>query len=60
MHGYRRADGLFDIEGHLLDTKTYGFDNEEKGWLEPGVPLHGMWIRLTVDDERFLAGLDVY
>lgn len=51
MHGYRRADGLFDIEGHLLDTKFYGFDNEEKGWLEPGTPLHGMWIRLTVDDD---------
>ena len=29
MRGYLRADGLFDIEGHLLDTKSYGFDNEE-------------------------------
>lgn len=51
MHGYRRADGLFDIEGHLVDTKSYGFDNEEKGWLEPGTPLHGMWIRLTIDED---------
>jgi hypothetical protein len=54
MRGYRRADGLFDIEGHLLDTKAYGFDNEEKGWLEPGTPLHGMWIRLTVDDDLLI------
>ena len=23
MVGYRRADGLFDIEAHLIDTKTY-------------------------------------
>ncbi|MBW6398528.1 DUF2889 domain-containing protein [Roseomonas sp. HJA6] len=51
MHGYRRADGLFDIEGHLLDTKSYGFENEEKGWLEPGTPLHGMWLRLTIDED---------
>lgn len=51
MQGYRRADGLFDIEGHLLDTKAYGFENEEKGWLAPGTPLHGMWIRLTIDDD---------
>ena len=54
MHGYRRADGLFDIEGHLLDTKSYGFDNEEKGWLEPGQALHGMWIRLTVDEDMVI------
>ena len=54
MRGYRRADGLFDIEGHLLDTKAYGFDNEEKGWLEPGTPLHGMWIRLTIDEDLLI------
>ncbi|GGJ05158.1 DUF2889 domain-containing protein [Neoroseomonas lacus] len=54
MHGYRRADGLFDIEGHLLDTKAYGFDNEEKGYLAPGTPLHGMWIRLTIDDDLLI------
>ena len=26
--GYRRADGLWDIEGHLVDTKAYPFANE--------------------------------
>jgi hypothetical protein len=51
MHGYRRADGLFDIEAHLLDTKSYGFDNEERGFLPAGTPLHGMWIRLTIDED---------
>ena len=23
--GYRRADGLWDVEGHLTDVKTYAF-----------------------------------
>lgn len=47
--GYRRADGLWDIEGHLVDTKTYAFDNAWRGRVEPGTPVHEMWIRLTLD-----------
>jgi hypothetical protein len=23
LHGYRRDDGLFDIEAHLIDTKPF-------------------------------------
>lgn len=49
LRGWRRADGLFDIEAELSDTKTYGFDNEDRGRIEPGEKLHGMWLRLTVD-----------
>jgi hypothetical protein len=48
--GYRREDGLWDIEGHLTDTKTYAFSNNERGEVAPGVPVHEMWIRLTVTD----------
>ena len=25
IHGYKREDGLYDIEGHLVDTKPYDF-----------------------------------
>lgn len=48
--GFRRADGLWDIEGHLVDTKTYPFSNNERGEIAPGVPVHEMRIRLTIDD----------
>ncbi len=48
--GYRRRDGLWDIEGHLVDTKDYAFDNEHRGRIQPGEALHRMAIRLTVDD----------
>ncbi|WP_431281052.1 DUF2889 domain-containing protein [Humitalea sp. 24SJ18S-53] len=51
MHGYKREDGLFDIEGHLEDTKAYAFENDDRGRIEPGEALHGMWIRLTVTAE---------
>lgn len=48
--GYQREDGLWDIEGHITDTKTYSFVNTERGELEPGMPVHDMWIRLTIND----------
>jgi hypothetical protein len=58
MHGYRRADGLFDIEGHLVDTKTYAFGNLDRGTIQPGEALHGMWIRLTVDDDLLIVACE--
>ena len=48
--GWRRADGLWDIEGHLVDTKSYGFPNEFRGTIEAGEPIHDMWLRITVND----------
>lgn len=50
--GYQREDGLWDIEGHMVDTKTYPFPNEDRGGtIQPGEPLHDMWVRLTVDEQ---------
>ena len=50
--GYLRDDGLWDIEGQMVDTKTYAFPNEDRGGtLEAGEALHDMWIRLTVDQQ---------
>ena len=31
LRGWQRSDGLYDIEAHLLDTKTYAFSNESRG-----------------------------
>jgi hypothetical protein len=47
--GYIRDDGLYDIEGMLVDTKSRAFHNMDRGHVEPGEPIHEMWIRLTVD-----------
>lgn len=55
LRGYRRADGLFDIEAQLTDTKTYGFDNHDRGRIEPGVPLHGMLARMTLDADMLIV-----
>ena len=48
--GYLRDDGLWDIEGHIVDTKTYPFHNRHRGEVGAGEPVHDMWLRLTIDD----------
>jgi len=48
IQGYKRADGLYDIEGHLLDTKPYDF-RLAAGIRTAGEPIHSMWLRITVD-----------
>lgn len=49
--GFLRDDGLWDIEGVLLDTKSYTYDDRERGMLAPGRPMHHMAARLTVDND---------
>lgn len=49
-YGFKRADGLWDIEGTLTDTKSYTFENIDRGGIPAGEPIHHMIIRLTVDD----------
>ncbi|MBP2292260.1 DUF2889 domain-containing protein [Azospirillum rugosum] len=56
--GFRRADGLWDIEGHLTDVKAYEFTTEQRGQILPGDPVHGMWIRLTVDDSLTVRAVE--
>ena len=47
--GYRREDGLWDIEGELRDTKDQIFEIPGDGVWQPGEPIHGMSIRVTID-----------
>ena len=50
--GYLREDDLWDIEGNMVDTKPYRFENIDRGGhIEADEALHGMWIRLTVNDQ---------
>lgn len=49
--GFRRADGRWDIEGRIVDTKTYAFDNEWRGRVMPGTPVHDMSVRITIDED---------
>jgi hypothetical protein len=50
IQGYKREDGLYDIEGHLVDTKPHDF-RLAAGVRPAGEPVHDMWLRITVDRE---------
>ncbi len=58
FNGYQRSDGLWDIEGHMSDTKTYGFPNQWRGEIEAGEPIHDMWLRLTLDDDMVVQDVE--
>lgn len=57
--GYRRADGLFDIEGRMTDRKPYAFPNDWRGTVPVDDPLHDMRIRLTLDEHFLIHDVEV-
>jgi len=46
--GYKRADGLWDVEAHLSDVKNHDF-HLKTGVRRAGLPVHDMWLRVTID-----------
>lgn len=57
--GYLRADGLWDIEGRLSDTKTHPVPLSEGRIVAVGEAFHSMLIRLTLDDELIVREVQV-
>ena len=57
--GFLREDGLWDIEAELTDTKTYALQRSNRDVLQAGQPVHGMVIRLTVDDDMKITAVAV-
>lgn len=55
FEGYKRADGLWDIEAHLTDVKSHDY-HLMTGVRRAGQPIHEMWLRITID--RSLTILD--
>ena len=53
--GYKRADGLWDIEAHLSDVKNHDY-RLKTGVRRAGRAIHEMWLRITID--RRLAIVD--
>jgi len=57
--GFRRDDGLWDIEGHLVDTRSHDIDlRAEPRIVKAGEPIHEMWVRITVDDDLTVHAIE--
>jgi hypothetical protein len=57
IHGYKRDDGHYDIEGRLRDTKSFDF-KLAAGSRPAGEPIHEMWLRITVDRNLVIVDAD--
>jgi hypothetical protein len=59
MRAYARADGLYDVEAHLIDRKPYDFQHSGRpDPLPAGTPLHDLWVRVTVDEEYVIHHIE--
>ena len=58
MRGYRRDDGLYEIDGRVVDTKTHTISRPDGSEGVPaGTPIHDMWVRLVVDEDLLVHDL---
>lgn len=51
FEGFKRADGLWDIEARLVDTKDHDFPLSS-GVIRPGQAVHDMSVRITIDSKK--------
>ena len=57
--GFARDDGLWDIEARIVDTKTYRVEEPFRGVRTPGMPVHDMQLRLTLDRDMVVRDIEV-
>ncbi|WP_192805206.1 DUF2889 domain-containing protein [Noviherbaspirillum aerium] len=56
IQAYRRADGLYDVEGQLQDKRAHDI-TLPRGPLPAGEPIHDMRLRLTVDADATIVAV---
>ncbi len=56
--GFEREDGLWDIEARLIDTKAVRYREPFRGVREPGEHVHDMALRLTIDNDKVVRGVE--
>lgn len=61
MRGYKRKDGLFEVEGRLTDTKREDFIHRPPGRaVAAGDYIHDMGVRLVFDDTMLVHDVQTF
>lgn len=61
MRGYRRSDGLFEVEGRVTDRKTYEMETLLGGRKVPAQqPLHDMGVRIIFDETMLVHDIGTF
>lgn len=50
IEGFRRSDGLWDVEAVLQDVKSYDLEGLYRHHIPAGEPIHDIRVRVSVDD----------
>ena len=51
LRGYRRADGLYEVEGRVTDVRSHPRHTPGSDLPQPaGIPVHDMCVRLVIDE----------
>jgi hypothetical protein len=58
MNGFRRSDGMFEVEAYLTDIRAKDFEIEYGRRVEAGQPLHDMAIRLVIDSSLTIIDVE--
>ncbi|WP_432470923.1 DUF2889 domain-containing protein [Amphritea sp. HPY] len=58
--GYKRTDGLWDIEARMLDVKTETVELPERGEVAAGDPFHDLGLRITLDQQLLIHQVEAF
>lgn len=58
FRSYVRDDGLMDVEAELIDQKSSDITLHGDRHVPAGIPIHNMWIRLTVDSSLVVQAVE--
>ena len=56
--GFKREDGLWDIEARVIDTKPFRVHEVFRGVREPGDHLHDIAVRVTIDKDMVVRAIE--
>lgn len=59
LTGWKREDGLWDLEGRLTDRKTHDY-TLGPGVRQAGEAVHDMWIRLAIDNQFNVVAVEAH
>lgn len=61
MRGYRRSDGLYEVEGRVTDRKPHDFVASSGGRSVPAhEPIHDMGVRLVFDEQLLVHDVETF
>jgi Protein of unknown function (DUF2889) len=60
MRGFRRSDGLFEVEARVVDRKPHDFEPIFGQPVPAGSPMHDMGVRLVFDDNMVVHDVQTF